>query len=169
MTLQRRYSKAKAIAGHVVFTQDQCFYTPFLMTGLVTTDNVAWLRIAGAAVICSGIHVHFRVPPGDQSFQMQLTLADALGNQMSQTTTLLSGIMNGADKAYLPNVKMPSGSLWQMQVAVLSGADQYLPQDMTITYQLRYANGPVRTNMWASGEPLAGIGFYDLNGIFIVS
>ena len=169
MILQRRYSKAKGVANRVVWTQDQVIPVSYLMSGLVANDSMAWLRIAGQAMVCSGIHVHFRIPPGDSNFQMQLTLADAAGNQLSQTPMLLSGIMKGADKSYSPAVKMPSGSLWQIQTQVLGGADQFLPQDMTVTYQLRYANGPVRTNMWASGEPLSGIGFYDVDGAFVVS
>ena len=168
MTLQRTFSKAKANAGHIVWTGDQVIPVPYTMSGLVTTDSFAFLRIQGQAVICTGLNVHFRVPAGDSNTQIAIALADANGDVVPQTQMLLNGVLTGGDIAYQPSVIMPTGSLWKLNVSVLAGSDDYLPQDLTATYQLRYANGPVRTNFWASGEPIVGLGFYDVNGAFVV-
>jgi hypothetical protein len=166
--LQRKYSKAKAAGNHVVWTGNQVLPVPFTMSGLVTTDSFAFLRIQGQAVIATGFNAHFRVPSGDRDLQLSIVLADANNDIASQTRLYLNGVTFGGDKAFTPAVKMPVGSLWKVNVELICGDPEFLPQDLTVTYHLRYANGPVRTNFWASGEPNVGIGFYDINGNFVI-
>lgn len=166
--MNRLFSKAKANGNHVVWTGDQIIPVPFTMTGLVTSDDFAFLRISGAGVICTGINVNFRVPAGDRGYQMQLALYTADNQLIPSTVIQFNGSQLVGDMVYPGGVKMPSGSLWKMRVTILNGDDNFGPQDMTVTYQLRYANGPARTNLWAAAPTLDGIGFYTLDGTFIV-
>ena len=168
-SLQKSYSKAKKNGNGVVFDGSEVIPVPYTMSGLVTTDSFGFLRVQGRAVICTGMHAHFRVPSGDRLAQISVQLADANNDLVSQAKLYLNGVVLGGDAAFTPAVKMPTGSLWKLNVVVLAGDPQYLPQDLTVTYHLRYANGPVRTSFWAAGEPLAGIGFYDVGGSFVIS
>lgn len=166
--LQRKYSKAKAAGNHVVWTDQTLIPVPYTMSGLVTSDSFAFLRIQGQAMVCTGLHAHFRVPSGDSNLQLSLAMATAAGQVVPNTRLYLNGVVTGGDMAFTPPVILPVGSLWKIQVCVNGIDPTFFPQDLTVTYQLRYTNGPTRTNFWASGEPLTGIGFYDVNGTFVV-
>jgi hypothetical protein len=167
-SIQRKYSKAKAAGGHVVWTGDQVIPVPYTMTGSVVNDAFGFLRIQGNPVICTGIHAHFQVPSGDANLQMSVQLADANNDLVPGTQLFLNGVVLGGDLKFSPAVKMPSGSLWKLNVNIIEGDSNFYPEGLTVTYHLRYSNGPVRTNFWASGEPAIGIGFYDVNGTFVV-
>jgi len=166
--IARTYSKAKKSGGGVVWNGDQVIPVPYTMDGMVVNDSFAFLRIQGNPMVCTGFHAHFQVPSGDREMQMSVVLADANGNEMSQTRLYLNGVVMGGDKKFIPAVNMPSGSLWKLNVDVINGDKNFYPQGLTVTYQLRYSNGPARSNFWTSVEIPAGIGFYNLDGTFVV-
>jgi len=168
IALQKRYSKAKASANRVVFTGDEVIPVPFTLPVLGTVPDFAYFRVQGRSVICTGVHVHFQVPSGDRNTKLAVVLADANNDVLSATRLRLDGVCLGGDLKYSPAIKMPTGSLWKMNVELTAGDPAYAPQGMTVTYQLRYANGPTRTSFWAAGQPLTGIGFYDINGTFVI-
>lgn len=169
MQIQRTYSKAKAAGNHVVWTNDQIIPAPYILSGLVNQDSFAFLRVAGSAMVCRGFHAHFRVPAGDRDTQISIVLATAQNVVLPHTRLALNGVTFGGDKTFVPAVPMPVGSLWKINVEVTYGDPEFQPEDLTVTYQLQYANGQARSNTYAYGELPTGVGFFDVDGNFIVS
>jgi hypothetical protein len=164
----RRYSKAKATGNHVVFTGDMVIPVPFKMDGLVCNDTFAALRVGTSGMLLDGITLNFQVPAGDQGTKLGIVLVNASGTPVTVTQVYVTGVVAGGNYNFSPAVKLPPGSLWKLKVTVLAGDDQYLPQDMTATYQLRFANGPVRNNLWSATPTPDGIGFYNMDVTFTV-
>lgn len=165
--LPKKYSKAKAAGNHVVFTGDEVLPVPYTMMGLVVDQgDFGFLRIQGRPVICTGFHAHFTVPAGDRAMKMSVVLCAADGTTFEQTRLRLDGIVEGNDIVFNPAVKMPTGSLWKLLVNVDDGDEDYWPEGLTVTYQLRYSNGFSRSNYFVTTEQVGGIGFYDIGGTF---
>jgi hypothetical protein len=87
---------------------------------------------------------------------------------ISATFTTLTGVLQTVDIPFPGGVLMASGSLWKLVTTILDGAENYYPEDMTATYQLRYANGAVRSNFWSATQTPDGIGFWNIDGTLVV-
>ena len=65
---------------------------------------------------------------------------------------------------------MPVNSLWKFKLEIESPDDleEYFPQGVTATYLLRYAQGPVNTDMFTTRLSSQGVGFDQIGSTFVV-
>lgn len=164
--MERRYSKSLAVANHVVWTQNEVIPVPYSCEGLVTDGNAfGFLRILGREVQCMGFRVDFRVPATSNDVQIALGIYTA--NDVLQGSRLvLNGVTQGGDNLFSPIIAMPSSSLWKFKIEVNAGADDDLPQGITATYLLRYANGPSNSTEWTANLPSSGVGYWSIGDTF---
>jgi hypothetical protein len=163
MSLQRKYSKAKANGNRVVWTSQEPMSVPYSLDGMLY-NNAEWgiFTVTGRDLYCLGFRVDFRVPGGDPVLQCNILAAGA--------RLYLNGVTMGGEKAITPSLRMPVGSSWKFRMELESpdGSDLSFPQGVTATYRLCYAQGALPP-LPASGDPLAqGIGFERIGSTFVV-
>jgi len=171
--IQRKYSKAKANANHVVWTADQVLPVPFNLDGLVG-DGIEFglFRVPGRDMYCTGYRVDFQVPAGDYEIQCSVGLYTAQDTLVDNGTLVLNGVTLGGTKTFTRPIAMPVNSVWKFKLAIASpspedGSD-YFPQGVTVTYYLRYAQGPVSTRTFVLSQPEVGVGFDEVGTTLIV-
>lgn len=171
MSIERKYSKAKAAGNHVVWTEREVVPVPFRLNGLlVDGQEFGVFRVTGSDMYCHGMRADFDVPSGDSAIECNVGLYTAGGVLVPNGRLYLNGVTLGGDKVINPPTPMPSGSLWKLRVEIQSPdeVDTYFPQGLTVTYLLRYATGRVLTNLFVTTDPQGGVGFDVIDGGFEV-
>lgn len=171
MSIQRKYSKTKAVANHVVWTEKEILQVPFKLEGLVFDKAEGGLfRAVGRDIICAGYRVSFQYPASSRFVNVTIDLQTGDGTVISGTTLKLNGVNGGGEKNFSPGLVMPVNSTWKFRVLV-SGetAEQFYPQGLTFTYLLRYSNGPAVVNSYANVFNQSGIGFQQVGRDLVVN
>jgi hypothetical protein len=140
-TLQRTYSKAKAIANNVVWTDQETIPVNFNIDGLISTGVYGLFTVSGRPLYCAGFQVDFTVPSQDPGTVIYVNLIDENSETVPGSLLKLYGCTAGNRQTIAPAFLIPSGNSVQFNVAVVNGIDEYLPQDAALTYYFRYANG----------------------------
>lgn len=171
MSAQRRYSKAKANGNRVVWTSQEVIPVAFLLDGQAF-NNAEWgvFRVTGRPMYCTGLRVDFRVPAGDASVRCNVGIYTADNVLAPSARVYVNGVTLGGEKAILPALAMPVNSLWKLKLEIESYTDDeiYYPQGVTATYLLRYAQGPVNTQLFTTTLPNQGVGFDLVGSSFVV-
>lgn len=169
--IRRRYSKAKANGNRVIWTARETLPVPFRMGGMVF-DGAEWgvFRVTGRDMYCTGFRVDFQLPAGDANIQCNVGLYTGDNLLAPSGRLYLNGITMGGDRLVTPPLPMPVNSVWKFRLEIESpdGSEDYFPQGVTATYQLRYAQGPVDTNMFTKILSTGGIGFDAVGTTFVV-
>ncbi len=156
MTLERSYSKAKANANHVVWSNQEVFPVTFTLDGVLSDmAEFAIHRVVGRAVFCVGFHAEFRVPARDTRVNVAVNLCNGLGVPAAGGKLYLTDNVTGGDQLFVPPLVMPASSAWKVILQVASPDDTLRPEGITFTYYLRYANGPV-ANVAATSQVASG-------------
>lgn len=171
MSIQRKYSKAKANGNRVVWTAQEVIPAAFAMDGQVF-DQAEWgvFRVTGRDMYCCGFRVDFRVPAGDSNIRCNVGIYTADNVLASSGRLYLNGVTMGGDRVVQPPLPMPVNSLWKFKVEIESpdGSEEFFPEGITATYLLRYAQGPVDRNMFTTRLPNEGVGFMSVGSTFVV-
>lgn len=172
MSAQRKYSKAKANGNRVVWTSQEVIPVSFLLDGQAF-NGAEWgvFRVTGRDMYCTGFRVDFRVPAGDAGIQCNVGIYTADNVLAASGRLYVNGVSMGGDKAVNPPLPMPVNSLWKFKMEIESPIDDetiYFPQGVTATYLLRYAQGPVNTQMFTTRLPNQGVGFDQIGTTFVV-
>lgn len=154
MSIQRRYSKAKAVGNHVVWTNEETIAMPFVVDGLVP-DNQEFgvYRVSGRDQYCVGLAVNVNVPAKSGSVQLAIGIYNGQGVLAPGTLVYLTGNAVSANKCIMPPVAMPKGSVWKLIVQVASPNPNVTPQGLVATYYFRYANGQAISTIATYGSP----------------
>lgn len=170
MFFERTYSKAKSVANHAVWTPQEIIPVGFNLDGVVPDQaQFALLQVRGQPVYCIGYRVECQVPASSRSVQFSVSLQNGAGTLVPNSTLVLNGAPSSGEFTFSPALGMPTGSVWQAIIKVLSGSDFSLPEGLRITYLLRYANGPVTNDLAVNQTTQTGVGFWRLGQDFIVS
>lgn len=168
MSLQRKHSKTVAAANRVVWTGREVLPVAYTLNGLVTDGaELGIFRVTGRPLYCNGFTAFFQTPSADRYVNCSVEMQTGSGVAVPGGLLRLNGVTAGGEKQFKA-VPMPSGSLWKMVVRSAAVNVEDLPQGLTVTYQLRYANGPVRTDFWTNGLVSEGIGFWQIDDNFVV-
>lgn len=162
MSIERTYSKARAVGNHVVWSNLDLIPATFKLDGLPADQHEFGIfRVAGRDMYCHGFRVDFDVPAGDAGILCNVALTTGKGTTVENGTLYLNGVVDGADHVINPPVPMPSSSLWKfvLSISAQDGTSDHLPQGVTVTYHLRYAMGPVQSNLFTTSNPQIGVGF----------
>lgn len=168
IALERRYSKTKANANNIVWTGNEVIPVTMYVGGLIY-DALEFgnLRITGRAMYCSGYRIDFQRPSGDRAVTISTAICTGLGEVVSGTEMTIVGTQIGQEKVLTAGMVMPEGSIWFIRVTA-DGREEYFPESATVTYWLRYANGPVISGMWSPVLSEGGIGFWEIGHDFKV-
>lgn len=169
--IERRYSKTVAVANHVVWTGREPIYVPFKLDGLLANNQeFGTFRVAGKDMYCHGFRADFDVPAGDAAVQCAVGLYTAGGVLVPSGRLYLNGVTSGGDKLFFNPIPMPVNSIWKFRVEIQSYnlLQEYWPQGLAVTYQLRYANGPVKTQLFITSDPQEGIGFDQVGETLVI-
>lgn len=170
MSLERKYSKAVGAANRVVWTGREVIPVPFQLSGLVSDGaEFGVLRVAGKAMYCSGFTAYFQAPAADRLCRVSVEMQTGSGATVPRSVLNVNGVTMGGEIQFQPHLPMPVGSIWKLYVRTEAEDPAGLPQGLVVTYQLRYANGPIRTDFWNNGLVPDGIGFWDIGGTFVVT
>lgn len=154
MSAQRRYSKAKAIGNHVVWTNEETIPVTFAIDGLIPDGQEFGIyRVSGRDQYCVGFALNVNVPAKSSNVQIAVGIYNSQGILAPGTLTYLSGIATGTNKSLLPPVAMPAGSIWKLIAQVASPNDAVTPQGLIATYYFRYANGQAVNPIASFGAP----------------
>lgn len=171
MSIQRKYSKAKANGNRVVWTAHETIPVVFNLDGQLF-DQAEWgvFRVTGRDMYCLGFRVDFRVPSGDNNIRCNVGIYTADNTLATSGRLYLNGVTMGGDRLISPALPMPVNSLWKFKIEIESPTDseEFFPQGITATYHLRYANGPVDRNMFTTRLPNEGVGFSQIGSTFVV-
>ena len=167
--IERRFSKAKANGNRVVFTTQEILHVPFFRPGVVFDGmELGVLRVPRRDMYCAGFRVDFVRPSGAAGVQFTSGLYTANGQPASPVLTL-NGVVDGGEVNFNPGIPMPVNSLWKFRCGLVSDDEDFAPADITITYWLRFANGPVNTGLWSPTLPQEGIGLWGVTDDFVVT
>lgn len=167
--LQKRYSKTKALANRIIWTPNEVMQVPFTMDGILfDSADLAVMRVLGRDMFCLGYRVDFRVPASAHTVRISTYLFRGDNVAVTGSTLNLYGITPGDTKLFSPNVPFPANSIWKFRVAVDNGTDEQVPQGITITYYMRYANGPVDSSQSAFDLLNSGVGYWQVGKTFVV-
>lgn len=166
--VERRYSKGLAVANHVIFTANEVMQAPYVLQGqLFDEATLGTLRIRGREVQCIGFRLDVQVPARASHVQFGVTLYTGDGTAVGERL-VVSGQSTGEEKIFALPVAMPSGSIWQAKVDLVAGETVELPEGCTLTYLLRYANGPSFSDTWSNHLPGSGVGYWGLGQDFVI-
>lgn len=168
MSLERRFSKAKANGNRVVFTEREIIPVTFPLDGLLYDGaEFGQFRVPGRDMICTGYRADIRLPAADRAVQLSVSFYTGEGTIITGTDLNLSGVTAGDEKAILPSLNMPSGSTWKLVIAASGSEEEFYPQGIVVTLYLRFANGVV-TSAYRSGKFTAeGIGFTEVGNLIV--
>ena len=147
-TLQRTYSKAKAIANRVIWTAQEPMPTVYQMDGLLSPGLCGLYRVTGRPVYCAAYQVSFTVPSQDPGLLVQITLVYGNGETIPGTTSKMYGSVANAIKIVTPPALIPAGGIVQFHIDIVSGLEEFLPQDAVLTYYMNFANGLPGATPW---------------------
>ncbi len=162
MSIERTFSKAKAVGNRITWTQREIVPVTFKLDGVpVDGHEFAILRVPGRDMYLNGFRIDFDVPAGDALVNCSAQVFTAAGIAIPETLLRLDGVVSGADKIVTPPLQMPTKSVWKTIIRISSPFEDttYYPQGITITYQLSYAASPVRTDRFTMTNPQVGVGF----------
>lgn len=168
---ERKYSKAKAVANHVVWTAMEIIPVVFNLDGLVHDQGEFGIfRVPGRDMYCTGFRIDFQVPAGDYEVRCAVGLYTANDYLVPTGLLRLDGVTLGDTKTFNVPLPMPVNSVWKFKMEVSSPTDQeeYFPQGISATYYLRYAAGPVSTQLYTYLQPSVGVGFDTVGTTLIV-
>lgn len=144
MPIERTYSKAKAVGNHVVWTNQEIIPVPFKLDGVIPDGaEFGIYRQFGRAAFCVGYHAEFNVPAKDRRVRITVNLCTIAGVVVPGSQLILGEQALGGDKIFSQPVAMPTNSAWKFIVQAATPSDYVLPEGLTVTYLLRYANGAV--------------------------
>jgi hypothetical protein len=146
--LQRTYSKGKAIANRVIWTAQEPMPVVFTQDGLLSSGLCGLYQVTGRPVYCSAYQAAFTVPSQDPGMLVQISLVDKNGNVVPGSLLKIYGTAVSALQQVAPPFLALPGTTLQFNVQVLNGVDQYLPQDLILTYYLNFANGLPGFQSW---------------------
>lgn len=171
MNIHRKYSKAKANGNRVVWTSQEVIPVAYLLDGQAF-DGAEWgvFRVTGRDMYCTGFRVDFRVPAGDATIQCNVGLYTADDVLAPSARLYLNGVTMGGEKLITPPLPMPVNSLWKFKLELESDEPDttYYPQGLTATYFLRYAQGAVNRDFYATSLPAQGVGFDQIGTTFVI-
>lgn len=171
MSIQRKYSKAKANGNRVVWTSQEVIPVPFNLEGLAF-NQAEWgiFRVTGRDMYCTGFRVDFRVPSGDANIRCNVGIYTADNILAPGARLALDGVTMGGDRPINPPLPMPVNSIWKFKLEIESptGEMDFFPQGVVATYLLRYAQGPVNTNLFTTRLPADGVGFDQIGTTLVV-
>lgn len=175
MSIQRRYSKSKAVGGHVVWTPEEVQMYPVHLDGLLFDGaEFGVLQVEGRDVICSGFRVDFRVPARDREIVCYVGLYTGNSILVPGGRAQFLGTTTGGFHAIEPNIPMPTKSIWKF-ILELSHPDEdseetedLYPEGIRVTYYLRYANSPVVATLYSQVLTNRGVGFDAVGSTLIV-
>lgn len=170
MSITRKYSKAKASGNGVVWTGNEPSLVPVFTAALVDGRTFGTLRVVGRGMFCRGFRAAFNTPSGDSSVQCSITLCTGGSVPYPGGVLRLDGVVAGADLRIRPPVPMPVNSIWRflVNISTPTGDTTYYPQNLTVTYQLYYALGPVQSQLFTTTDSQLGVGFDQIDTDLIV-
>jgi hypothetical protein len=169
--IERKYSKTKANANHVVWTAREVIPVVFNLDGLVA-DGLEFgiFRVPGVPMYCTGFRIDFNVPSGDYEIMASVGLFTGKDYLVPNSLLRLDGVTLGATKIFDLPLAMPSGSVWKFRLNIDApdNTDTYFPQGVSATYYLRYSPGPVNTRYFSMSQPEIGVGFDSVGQTLVV-
>lgn len=171
MSIEKTLSKAKGVGNRVVWTSREPLYVPYHVDGLLTNgQEFGMFRVTGRDLYCMGFRADFGVPAGDANIQCNVGLYNAADVLVPDGRLYLNGVSMGGDKIIRPPVAMPVSSLWKFKLEIQTpdGSEEFYPQEITITYHLRYAPGPVQNRLFVTNDPQQGIGFDQVGTTLVI-
>jgi hypothetical protein len=87
---------------------------------------------------------------------------------VNNSRLVLRGITRGDTKLLAQPAPMPANSIWKFKIEHDAGEALQLPQSISATYLLRYADGPSNSREWTASLPASGIGWWSVDGEFQV-
>ena len=169
VALEKRYSKAKANANHIVWTGREVIPVNFYVGGLIY-DSLEFgnFRVTGRDMYCSGYRIDFQRPAGSQEVVVTANLYTGNGGLVPNTSLRIAGTQIGRDATFPGgSLAFPEGSIWFIRMSV-TGDEAYYPESATVSYWMRYANGPVSSQLWSPTLSEGGIGFWGIGEDFVV-
>lgn len=139
-TLQRTHSKAKAISNNVVWTGQEPIPVTFTMNGLVSSGLCGLYRVAGRPMYCSAYQLDFVVPGQDPGILITVNLVQSNGTTIPGSLMQVYGCASNAFQSVAPPFLINAGNTMQANISVVNGIQDYLPQDMVLTYYMNFSN-----------------------------
>ena len=167
--LEKGYSKAKAAANRVTWTDLEVMSIPFLFPGtLVDGSEGGVLRMSGREMVLVGLRAFYRTPPGDAAAQVTVSVRQGDGTLVANSSLVLRGIVPGGELAIVPNIPMPANSIWKARININAGDPLYYASGLDVTYLVRFSNGPLSSDHFSTTLSVSGVGYWTIGGTFVV-
>lgn len=165
----RKYSKLKAIAGHVVWTDQETWQQALPFEGCVYDGaQFGVFKVVGRDLLLRGIRVDARVPSNSANVNTRIQFLTGANVEVPDVYVNLPGVSTFGEITDL-NVKLPSGSYWKAQCVFDPAFQAFAPQSLVITYEFSYANGIISNALAAYDLAEQGIGYWIIGDDFVVS